>query len=81
MLVTAGFPMTELWSALSLRNVSLPPIFQATDTLLGLEDDYVVTRDGDATGSNVLVLRIGQDREILRVSTLQQELESSLARE
>jgi len=67
LLVTAGYPATEVLWQLNLRGVRDVPVFQATDTLRGLEDDYFTKRQGPA---DALVLTMGDDSRVESISPL-----------
>ena len=74
LLVTAGFPASELLSSVRLNSVKGLRVFQATGTLVGLEDDYFTNRR--AENPDNLVLRVGADRTVLAVSNLEDDVEA-----
>lgn len=78
LLVTAGFPTSDLLAALEARGLASLRAYQATSSLEGLEDEYFTKRRLDAP--EALVLTMGRDRRVLAVSTLGRAAEESRAR-
>ncbi len=78
LLVTAGFPTSDLLSALQARGLERLRAYRATSVLAGLEDEYFTKRQSDIP--EALVLTMGHDRRALAVSRLERAAGQFLGR-
>lgn len=71
LLLSASYPTEEVLLELASRNLELD-VYQATETLRGLEDDYFPKR---GTDTSVLVLKLDASGEVTDLKTIDQALE------
>ena len=74
-LVTAGYPTSDLIWQIAIRGLGEVPIYQATGSLSGLEDEYFVQNRGEL--GTVAVLHMGVNQRVISISKLREGEETN----